>query len=89
MKVNIYEMAQEWNGAATVFTAIRMNVTDTASAAGSLLLDLQVGGVSKFSVDKDGGVRFGTHAVLGAETVTGFVTITDSGGVARKLAVVS
>lgn len=86
---SIYDMADAWNAAGTSFTAIKMNVTDTASAADSKLLDLQVGGVSKFSVDKAGGVRFGTHAVLGTETVTGFITITDSGGVARKLAVVS
>lgn len=37
-------------------TALRVDVTDTSSAANSLLLDLQVGGVSKFSVDKDGDV---------------------------------
>ena len=43
-----------WNAGATVFTGIGMNVTDTASAASSLLLDLQVGGSSKFSVDKTG-----------------------------------
>lgn len=43
-----------WNAGAVAFTGIKLNVTDTASAAGSLLLDLQVGGVSKFSVRKDG-----------------------------------
>lgn len=43
-----------WNSGATAFTGWKLNVTDTASAAGSLLLDLQVGGVSKFSVRKDG-----------------------------------
>jgi hypothetical protein len=31
-----------------------MNVTDTASASASLLMDLQVGGTSKFNVGKDG-----------------------------------
>lgn len=36
-----------------------------------------------------GGVRFGTHAAIGVETVTGYVTITDDAGVSRKLAVVS
>jgi len=33
-----------------------MNVTDTASAAGSALLDLQVGGVSQFKISKAGAV---------------------------------
>jgi len=50
--MNIYDMADTWNAGGTTFTAIKMNVTDTASAAGSLLLDLQVGGTSRFSVSK-------------------------------------
>ena len=50
----IYDLADTWNDAGTTFTAIKMDVTDTASASGSLLMDLQVGGASKFSVDKNG-----------------------------------
>jgi hypothetical protein len=37
----------------------------------------------------DAGVQFGTHSAIGAEAVTGYITITDSGGTPRKLAVVS
>lgn len=37
----------------------------------------------------NGRVRFGTHSALGAETVTGYIEIKDSGGTTRKLAVVS
>ena len=44
-------------GAGSLQTAVKVNVTDTASAANSLLLDLQVGDVSKFSVDKDGDIN--------------------------------
>jgi len=51
---NIYDMADTWNDSGTVFTAIKMNVTDTASDADSLLMDLQVGGSSKESTDKSG-----------------------------------
>ena len=40
----------------TAQTALRVDVTDTLSATNSLLLDLQVGAASKFSVDKDGDV---------------------------------
>lgn len=36
-----------------------------------------------------GRVMFGTHSAIGAETVTGFITIKDAGGTTRKLAVVS
>lgn len=54
MTTNIYNMADTWNNVATTFTAILMNVTDTNSAAGSKLLDLQVGSVSRVSIDKTG-----------------------------------
>jgi len=53
----IYDLADTWNNGGTTFTAIKMNVTDTASASASLLMDLQVGGTSKFSVRKDGSVN--------------------------------
>lgn len=53
---DIFAMVDTWNNGATTFTAVKMNVTDTASAAGSLLMDLQVGGVSKFKIAKNGDV---------------------------------
>lgn len=49
---NIYDMADEWNDAGVVFNAIKMDVADTASAAGSKLLDLQIGGAPHFEVTK-------------------------------------
>ena len=51
---DIFNLTDTWNAGATTFTAIKMNVTDTASASASLLLDLQVGGSSQFSVSKSG-----------------------------------
>lgn len=45
---------QTWNNGAIPFTGALINITDTASASGSKLLDLQVSGTSKFSVDKTG-----------------------------------
>jgi len=59
MSANIYDMVDTWNDGATTFTAIKMNVTDTASASESLLMDLQVDGVSRFSVGPFGGTKFG------------------------------
>jgi hypothetical protein len=53
-----------WNNAGTVFNAIKMSVTNTASAAGSKLLNLLVGGVSKFSVDVSGNVVVGGNITL-------------------------
>ncbi len=37
----------------------------------------------------NGVLKFGTHAAIGAETVTGYITIKDSAGNLRKVAVVS
>lgn len=51
------DISGTWNTSGTP-TAIKLNVTDTASNASSLLMDLQVGGSSKFKVDKDGGIVF-------------------------------
>jgi hypothetical protein len=54
-----------------------MNVTDTASASGSLLLDLQTGGASQFRVNK-----FGTAYINGGIYVTndtGVQILTNSG----------
>lgn len=48
------DTTQTWNNAGVTFTGHKANVTDAASAAGSLLMDLQVGGTSKLAVAKDG-----------------------------------
>lgn len=78
----IYNLADTWNAGATTFTAIKMNVTDTASAAGSLLIDLQTGGTSRFNVTKTGVVTVGSTLELGnasdttlARASAGVVTI--------------
>jgi hypothetical protein len=53
---HLVDAAQTWNSGGVTFTAFKLNVTDTASASGSLLEDLQVGGSSKFKVSKAGNV---------------------------------
>lgn len=45
-------VTQTWNGAGVTFTGIQANITDTASASGSYLMDLQVGGATKFRIGK-------------------------------------
>jgi hypothetical protein len=70
----INNMSQTWNSGATTFYAIKMNVADTASAAGSKLLDLQVGGITQFSVGKAGQVVGGAFTGTTA-TFSGAVTI--------------
>jgi hypothetical protein len=50
----------DWNESSTVFTGLKLNVTDTASLSDSKLLDLQVGGTSQFSISsKDPGLGGG------------------------------
>lgn len=78
----IYALVDTWNSAGTVFTGIGLNVTDTASNAASLLLDLQVGGTSQFKVSKGGVVSIISTLELGhasdttlARASAGVVTI--------------
>jgi hypothetical protein len=40
-------------------------------------------------INDDGVLQFGTHSSIGAETVTGYITVKDLAGTSRKLAVVS
>ena len=53
----VLNLAQTWNNAAITFTGLKLNATDTASAAASLLMDLQVGGSSQFTITKTGLAR--------------------------------
>jgi hypothetical protein len=73
---NIYALTDLWNAGGTTFKGIALDVTDTASASGSLLMDLQVGGVSQFSVQKNGlvnvpntGANGSTGYAIGASTL--------------------
>jgi hypothetical protein len=50
----IYDLTDTWNNGGTSFNGIKINVTDTASAAGSKLLDLQINANSKLSISKTG-----------------------------------
>jgi hypothetical protein len=55
----VIDAAQTWNDGAVTFTGLKFNVVSDTSASGSLLMDLQVGGVSQFSIRKDGKVGIG------------------------------
>ena len=65
----IYDLTDTWNNAGTSFNGIKLNATDTASAAGSKLLDLQINGASKLAVGKTGTV---TATGIIESTVGGF-----------------
>ena len=48
------DISQTWNAGGVTFTAAKINVTNTASATASKLLDLQVGGTSLVSFTNNG-----------------------------------
>lgn len=52
---SLFDLSGTWNTSG-VPTALKLNITNTASGSGALLADLQIGGASKFSVDKSGAV---------------------------------
>jgi hypothetical protein len=76
---NIYNLTDTWNAGATTFNAIKMNVTDTASAAASKLMDLQVGAASKFNVSKSGVLQLAAGTQLSPAS-DGVLTLLDAAG---------
>lgn len=47
---------QTWNSGGVTFNSLLVNVTDTASATASTLMDLQVGGASRVRITKQGSI---------------------------------
>lgn len=58
---SIIDLSGTWNTSGTP-SAIKLNVTDTASNASSLLVQLQVGGSNVFTVNKSGGTTLQSGA---------------------------
>lgn len=73
------QFAPIWNNGTVDFTCIKANVTNTASGAGSTLLDLQVGGVTKFKIDKTGAATFGGSFTFPATDGTNGQVLTTNG----------
>ncbi len=64
----IYDLTDTWNAGGTTFNAIKMNVTDSASAAGSKLVTLQTNGTEHFSVTKAGVGYFSGNVGIGTSS---------------------
>lgn len=60
----VLDMTQTWNAGAVTFTGVKLNVTNTASAAASLLMDLQLGGSSVFAFGKGGVATFAANSQI-------------------------
>ena len=71
----IYDLTDTWNAGGTTFYGIKMNVTNTASAAGSKLLSLQVAGSEVFGVTPSGNVGIGTATPSAKLSVVGTAKI--------------
>jgi hypothetical protein len=66
----LLDAQQTWNAGAVTFTGLKLNVTDTASAAGSKLIDLQVASSTVFSVTKAGDLSVTGGVLVGSQGST-------------------
>lgn len=71
----IYDLTDTWNAGGTTFNAIKMNVTDSASAAGSKLVTLQTNGTEHFSVTKAGVGYFSGNVGIGTASPSSKLTV--------------
>ena len=78
---SMLDLAGTWNTSGTP-TGIKINVTDTASNAASLLADLQVGGTSRFNVTKAGGGYFAGNVGIGTTNANSRLVVSDSAAIA-------
>lgn len=66
----IYDLTDTWNAGGTTFNAVKMNVTDTASASASKLVTLLTNGTEHFSVTKAGVGYFSGNLGVGTNNPT-------------------
>jgi hypothetical protein len=78
---SVIDLAGTWNTTGTP-SAIKLNITDTASNAASRLFQVSVGGTERFAVRKDGSVmlRGGSNDTGGLETTSGYFRVGLSSG---------
>ena len=68
---NIFDLVDTWASGGGPYTSIKMNATDNDSGSASLLMDLQVGGSSKFKVSKSGTITaIAGSATAGSQGIT-------------------
>lgn len=85
----VLSLSQTWNASGTTFTAIDLNVTSTAAAAASMLMNLRKGGASIFQVRNDGIVSLasgGEYRTTGGQTVAYTNAGIRAGGTANSVA---
>jgi hypothetical protein len=78
------DLVAVWNNVATTFSGIKLDVTDTASAAGSFLINLLIGGAARFQVTKAGAVT-AASSIRSTSASAGVGYATGAGGVVTQL----
>jgi len=67
--LKVLDLAATWNNAGVTFTGLKFNVTNTASALASALMDLQADGVSQYKFNKSAIASTGVPAfAIGNDT---------------------
>lgn len=79
-------LTQTWNAGGVTFEGLLANFTSTASAAGSRLLNLQLGGNSAWNVTKAGSTNRISAAVLGWSSSATDATVAADTGISRSAA---
>lgn len=79
---SLIDLSGTWNTTGTP-TGIKLNVTDTASNANSLLMDLQRGGVTQFAVQKDAG-GYIIDGSYGLRRTTNVATVISGGTIGNR-----
>ena len=77
------DLVAVWNNVVTTFSGIKLDVTDTASAAGSMLINLLVGGAARFQVTKAGAVT-AASSIRSTSNSAGVGYATGAGGVVTQ-----
>jgi hypothetical protein len=68
----VLNLTQTWNNSGITFTGIKLNVTNTASATSSLLIDLQVGGTSQLNLTSAGALTTAGSVIAGGTAQLGW-----------------
>ena len=76
----VLNLSQTWNNSGVTFKGLTVGITDTASSSSSLLLDMQVGGTSMFTVKKNGDFNFRPVSSSNALAYTSNNSVLSAGG---------
>ena len=83
MSNKIYDMSDIWNDINQSFTSIKMNTTDVNSTISSKLMDLQLNGVSKLTLNKLGQIREATLQIPQVDNLEDAITVLSAAGLSH------